>query len=227
MNSDALLKRPASASPAQKVRVPGKGVDASGKKLKKADITRVRILDAAAHVFRQKGYALTRISDIAKLARTQSSSIYYHFESREAIVEEVLRIANGRTRERVINAIGALPRDASVRDRIGAAIHGHLEIVLAGDHYIAAHIRIFDQLPADLRKRFLRVLDENAELWRTLLNEAQSEGMIRSDLDLSVIRQLLIGMMNWSVEWYRVGRLSPPQIADQIAVLFFDGVTKR
>ncbi|HWK64569.1 TetR/AcrR family transcriptional regulator [Pseudorhodoplanes sp.] len=197
------------------------------RKLRKAEVTRSRIVDAAAHVFCRKGYALTRLSDIAKRARTQTGSIYYHFESREAIVAEVLRVANQRTQDRVIDAINALQPDADVRDRITAAIHGHLEVVLAGDEYIAAHMRIFDQLPARLRERFLRVLDENAQLWRALLNEAREEGLVRDDVDLSVIRLLLIGMMNWSVEWYRQGRLTPSQIADQVTILLFEGIRRR
>jgi AcrR family transcriptional regulator len=195
-------------------------------KLTKAEITRGRILDAAAYVFRQKGYALTRLTDIAKRARTQTGSIYYHFESREAIVAEVLRIANERTKNEVTKAIAALPPDADVHDRITAAIHGHLAIVLSGDDYTSAHMRIFDQLPNKLREHFLRVLDESAELWRSLLLEAKSKGLVRDDLDLSVTRLLLIGMMNWSIEWYREGRLSPAQIADHIAILLFEGIHK-
>lgn len=30
-------------------------------------------------------------------------------------------------------------------------------------------------------------------------------------------------MMNWSIEWYRPGRMSPAEVADQVALLFFDG----
>jgi len=193
----------------------------------KAEVTRGRILDAAALVFRQKGYALTRLSDIAKRAKTQTGSIYYHFESREAIVAEVLRIANERTQNHVSDAIASLPADASVHDRIVAAIHGHLKIVLSGDQYTSAHIRIFDQIPDKLRQHFLKVLDESGQIWRLLLEEFKAEGHVRDDIDLSVVRLLLIGMMNWSVEWYRAGRLTPDQIADQVALMFFEGITRK
>ncbi|MHA6642762.1 TetR/AcrR family transcriptional regulator [Mesorhizobium sp. A623] len=200
---------------------------AKGKMPTKAEITRARILDAAAYVFRHKGYALTRLTDIAKRARTQTGSIYYHFESREAIVAEVLRIANERTQNQVIHAIEALPPDADVHDRIAAAIHGHLAVVLSGDDYTSAHMRIFDQIPTSLREHFLQVLDESSQFWRSLLQEARAKGQIRDDVDLSVIRLLLIGMMNWSVEWYREGRLEPAQIADQVTILLFEGIRKK
>lgn len=143
---------------------------------RKSELTRGRLLDAAAEVFQDKGYALARIGDIAKKAGTQPSSIYYYFDSREAIVEEVLSIANIRTAASVRGAMDALPGDASLRDRITAAIHGQVSSVLSGDPYTAAHMRIFDQIPPKMRAHFLRVLDENAEMWRALLFEARQNG---------------------------------------------------
>lgn len=192
---------------------------------KKSEITRARILDAAAEVFRQKGYALTRLSDIAKKARTRTSSIYYYFESREAIVGEVLRIANEQTVRFVTESLAALPAETSPREKIIAAIRGHFTLVLSGNPYTFAHMRIFDQIPPKLREHFLRVLDEYAQVWRGLLVEAQEAGEIRTDLNLSVVRQLLLGMMNWSIEWYRPDAgLSPEQIAEQAAAILLDGL---
>lgn len=195
--------------------------------LKKSDATRQRILDAAAYVFQSKGYALTRLTDIAKRAKTQVGSIYYYFPSREAIVDEVLRIANERTESFVLGRIAELPADACVEAKIEAAIHGHFAIVLSGDHYASAHMRIFDQTPKRVREHYLRVLDKNAQVWRDLFAEARTEGVLREDVDLSVMRLLLLGMMNWSIEWYKPGRLPVEEIANQAATLFLDGVKKR
>ncbi len=195
--------------------------------LKKSHATRQRILDAAAYVFQSKGYALARLSDIAKRAKTQTGSIYYYFASREAIVAEVLRVANERTSAFVLGHIAALPAGAPVRDRIEAAIHGHFAIVLSGDHYASAHMRIFDQTPKKVREHFLRVLDENAEIWRDLFAEARAAGVIRKDVDLSVMRLLLLGMMNWSIEWYKPGKLTVEQIARQATILFLEGVGRK
>lgn len=191
---------------------------------KKSEITRARILDAAASVFRQKGYALARLSDIAKKARTQPSSIYYYFESREEIVAEVLRIANDRTIRAIRDALDEVPEASSARTKITAAMRGHLSIVLSGDQYTSAHIRIFAQIPPRLQKHFLRVMDENADVWRTLFVEARENGEIRDDLDLSVLRLLMLGMLNWSIEWYVPGRLSADEIADQAARMLFEGI---
>lgn len=180
---------------------------AAGKKSrpKKSEITRAAILDAAAYVLRTKGYALARLSDIAKRARTQPSSIYYYFESREAIVAEVLRIANERTNAAVLDALAEVPETASAREKITAVMTGHLMLVLSGDPYTSAHIRIFAQLPVKLRKHFLEVMDENSDVWRSLFEEARRENIIRPDFNLSVLRLQVLGMLNWSIEWYAPG----------------------
>jgi AcrR family transcriptional regulator len=53
--------------------------------------TRRRILDAAAEVFSEQGYG-ARLSDIAERAGMKTGSLYYHFDSREDLVAEVLRL---------------------------------------------------------------------------------------------------------------------------------------
>ena len=61
-------------------------------RLTKSERTRQRILDAAAKVFREQGYANARLADIAELADMQTGSLYYHFDGREDLVAEILRL---------------------------------------------------------------------------------------------------------------------------------------
>lgn len=52
--------------------------------------TRARILDIAGGLFRAKGYAGTSISDIATRLGTSKSALYYHFTSKEDILDAIL-----------------------------------------------------------------------------------------------------------------------------------------
>src|SRR2546423_622671 len=65
---------------------------------RKSEETRERLLDAAAKVFRDKGYAGARLSDIAELAEMHTPGVYYYFPSKEELVEEVLRVGVARAR---------------------------------------------------------------------------------------------------------------------------------
>jgi AcrR family transcriptional regulator len=51
--------------------------------------TRQRILVAAVELFSERGYAGTSISDIARALGMTKASLYYHFESKQQILEAV------------------------------------------------------------------------------------------------------------------------------------------
>lgn len=53
--------------------------------------TRDRLLRAAAHVFRHKGYVAATLAEIGQLADLRPATILYHFASKEALLEEVDR----------------------------------------------------------------------------------------------------------------------------------------
>ncbi|MEW2356966.1 helix-turn-helix domain-containing protein [Spirillospora sp. NPDC029432] len=55
-----------------------------------ADRTRARILDIAAELFRAQGYAGTSIADIAKRLGSSKAALYYHFASKEKILDALL-----------------------------------------------------------------------------------------------------------------------------------------
>jgi AcrR family transcriptional regulator len=192
--------------------------------LSKAEATRRRILDAAACVFTSKGYVATRLTDIAQAARMQAGSLYYHFESKEQIFEEVLDTGMQQIADAVREAVEALGEDADYRERIGAAIEAHLASLLAPGAYSQANIRNFGQIPEDMQQRHMRIRIAYGDYWQALLKAAQEHGAIRGDCNLSILRMLLLGTLNWSAEWYdpEIGPLQG--IADELHRLMFDGV---
>ncbi|HTC82461.1 MAG TPA: helix-turn-helix domain-containing protein, partial [Acidimicrobiia bacterium] len=102
---------------------------------RKSEETRERLLDAAAKVFRDKGYAGARLADIAERAGMHTPGVYYYFPSKEDLVEEVLRTGVARAAAFVEERVAALPGGASALDRLRAAIEGHVLMVLEiGDY---------------------------------------------------------------------------------------------
>lgn len=193
---------------------------------KKGVATRARILDSAALIFRTKGYAGTRLSDVAAAANTQAGSLYYHFPSREELVEEVLRVGQERTSGFVRRRVAALPEDASDLDRLREAISAHLDSVLEIGDYTAATIRIIGQVPDEIRKRRIHEQREYGELWRSLVNHAHTSGEFRTDLNSSALRMLLLGAINSVPDWYRPRNdgASTTELRTLIDSLFLDGL---
>jgi AcrR family transcriptional regulator len=195
--------------------------------VRKSDLTRQRILDAVARVFRDRGYAGARLTDIAEAAGMQAGSLYYHFASREELVEEVLRAGVQQAYDYMRGAVDALPPGASAIDRLRAAVTAHLLAVVELGDYTSANIRIFGQIPEEIRKRHLRDQRKFGAYLGKLLEAARDAGEIRSDLDLSVVRMLVFGALNWTVEWYEPGgRVSAEEIADQFLTMVLEGLSR-
>ncbi len=212
----------ATAKAEAKRRAPGDAGEAPP--LRKSEATRLRILDAAARVFAQRGYADTRLSDIAQEAGTFAGSIYYYFESREELVEEVLRLGVTGVFEAVRDKVEALPPGASYRDKLTVAIETHLSFTLAENYFATANQRLFAQVPGEIRLRHIHVHRAYGNYWRRLLEGARRAGEVRRDIDLSVLRLQILGAINWTMEWYKPGKRTIEQIANQLATTVFDGV---
>jgi AcrR family transcriptional regulator len=193
----------------------------------KSDRTRQRILDAAASAFQRRGYASVTLKDIAALAELQAGSLYYHFDTKEDLVEAVLEEGVAGAIAGTREAVDALGPGADPLARLRVAIAAHLRVVLAEGAYASANIRILSQVPDRIRRRHLKRQREYGTFWRTLFARAAAAGAIRADLDLSVVRMLALGALNWSVEWYRAGRRTPSEIAAHAATMILDGIAAR
>jgi AcrR family transcriptional regulator len=186
--------------------------------------TRRRILDAAAEVFSEQGYG-ARLSDIATRAEMKAGSLYYHFDSREDLVAEVLRLGIEGSWDQVASAVGRLPSSAPPLARLEAAIRAHTLSIVGRSAYATAQARIVGSLPTDLARAHRKDQRAYGEYWRDLFVAAQTAGEIAGDIDLFVAQMLAFGAMNWTSEWYRQDLgTSPEQLADQAVRMFFHGV---
>ena len=190
----------------------------------KSERTRERILDAAAAAFRERGFAATRLSDIADRAGLQAPSLYYHFGSKEELIEVVLGLGVERTFEHVKRSVSDVPKDDPL-GRLRAAITAHVEMVQETGNYSAANLRLYGQMPDDIRERLQLTQREVGRYWNRLLVDARRAGAIRGDLDLSATRMLILGALNWTAEWYQPsGRLTPRELAELAATIVLDGL---
>ena len=163
--------------------------------------TRERILHAAAEVLSRKGYAGTRLADVADVAGVQAPAIYYYWSSRDALIEEVVTVGQQATLEHVVARLDALPDGSAAMDRILCAVAAHLEVVLSRSDFALAAIRNGGQLPADIRERQLVGQRAYADVWRALIDRAVADDAL-APVDRRAARMLVLGALNWAPEWW-------------------------
>lgn len=174
----------------------------------KSALTRSRILDAAAQVLSERGYAGLRLSDVAEVADLQAPAIYYYFSSRDDLIEEVMWAGLADMRIHVAAALDDLPDGTSAVDRLLVAAEAHLRHELEISDYTTASIRNAGQVPQAIRKRQILEEERYGNVWRRLINDVAREGLLRPELDLYIAQMLVLGALNWAVEWWNPRRAS-------------------
>jgi hypothetical protein len=82
-------------------------------------------------------------------------------------------------------------------------------------------------LDPELKARHAFRRDKFERLWRDLIAEGKQEGVFNS-ADPSLAGRALLGVMNWTVTWYRKdGPRSASEIADQFTNLLLQGLLVR
>jgi TetR/AcrR family transcriptional regulator, cholesterol catabolism regulator len=191
----------------------------------KSERTRARILDAGAYVLSIRGFAGARLTDVADCADIPSSAIYYHFPSRDDLIEEVMYRGISEMRMRVQETLDALPDDTTPMDRIMAAVEAHLRYELELSDYCTASIRNSGQLPEHLSKRQTKEQAAYGRIWRRLFDDALASGEIKPELDAPLVRMLVLGALNWSAEWWDPGRGDIDDLVAKAQLLLRSGLT--
>ncbi|GAA5176569.1 hypothetical protein GCM10023321_85290 [Pseudonocardia eucalypti] len=164
----------------------------SGRVRTKGGRTRRRLLDAAAAEVARNGRAGASLSAIAAAAGLKAGSIYFHFESRERLIEAVLEEGLRATLERLDAALAAEGDHAPPAARLRAAIRAHA---------VAAH-ELRDYTVAVLAPDFPdggtagALRRDYVGRWAELVAEAQSTGHLPDSVDPRLVRDLLFGALN-------------------------------
>jgi AcrR family transcriptional regulator len=186
--------------------------------------TRQRILDAAAKTLREDGYSLFRLSGVAALCGTHQTAIYHYFDSKDALVDEVLQVGVSRTFDAVREAVEAHPVEAGALGRLAVAMRVHLRMVLDPGDYAGAAIRIPGELPRSVYQRLRAVQHAYGRYWASLYQAASDEGCLRADVTLSVSRAVVAGALNYAIEWFDPRKSTVEELADEVIPTLLAGI---
>ena len=96
--------------------------------MSKPSATRERLVESARHLFWERGYAGTSMADLLAHSGVNSGSFYHFFESKEALLREVLETYLSALRPMVIDPAFRTTDDAV--ERIFAILAGYRERIL-------------------------------------------------------------------------------------------------
>ncbi|MEV7251961.1 TetR/AcrR family transcriptional regulator [Streptomyces cyaneofuscatus] len=142
---------------------------------KKVVLRREEILDATVEQIKQRGIATTRITDVASALGVSSGLIYYHFETKEQLIEATFAHA---VRLELDGARAVLSRPAPPLTRMKALLRLYSPTAKAAEAW-----RLWiDGYSAGLRDKGLRtVMEKMDEEWKRIFTSLIEEGMARGE----------------------------------------------
>ncbi|HEX4210876.1 MAG TPA: TetR/AcrR family transcriptional regulator [Candidatus Binataceae bacterium] len=170
------------------------------------DNRRIQLLDAAAHLFNERGFHATSMRDIAKEVGMLSGSIYYHFQSKEEMLLAVYEQGMQRIADEVARAVAEAEEPWQ---RLEAACAAHLRGLLAYHDYAIVMIRTLPSEAGTLGPRIRELRRAFEARFRALIDDLA----LPEHIDRRYVLLMLFGALNWSHVWYRPGSDSPETVA--------------
>lgn len=171
-----------------------------------------KLLDAAARLFRKKGFGATGLREVAREAGILPGSLHYRFATKDALLLALMQ----RAVDRAVSAVrAAIAETSDPSERIRLGLRAHLRLLLAGDDSIHVLLYEWRSLTGDSREEMVRLRDRYEAFWDGMLYEAAGAGRLRPGADLKLVRLFGFGAVNWVASWYSPeGGRTPEQIAD-------------
>ncbi|MEV5574531.1 TetR/AcrR family transcriptional regulator [Spirillospora sp. NPDC052269] len=196
--------------------------DAEGTAAARAE-RRAELLATAAGVFASQGYSATTIRQVADAAGILGGSLYYHFDSKESMADEILSTFLDdmwASYDRVLAAgLGA-------RETLEALVVESFRSI--DRHRPAVVIYQNESKHLATSERFRYLLDSHQRferMWTDLLERGAAEGAFRADLDRGLVYRFIRDTVWVAANWYqRGGRLSAEDIAKQYLAMVLEGI---
>jgi AcrR family transcriptional regulator len=182
------------------------------------------ILEAAALIFSQKGFHAASMQDIAQAVNLQKASLYYHVSSKQEILLALLN----RALDLLIEDIeGVIAQPLPPAERLQAAMEAYLSDMLENRELASILLLEHRSLDPDQHTLHVQRRDRFERLWRDMVDDGVEQGVF-STSDPGLVARALLGVMNWTITWYKPdGPLGPTQIACEFSDLFLKGLLAR
>jgi AcrR family transcriptional regulator len=192
---------------------------------------RAEILDTAAAVFASSGYVGTSLKDIADACGIQAGSLYHHFDSKEAIVTELVARFQAE-----MASIG----DAALKSLVdggdsanSAAAHGEHVVALctsiaecAFAHRAALQLTFYEP-PAGASAELVELVSARPAsvlaAMTAILRRAQAEGSIKPDVDVALFAEELCEAMRHAGLGVLYRDVNAREVAAVLCHLVLDG----
>lgn len=176
-------------------------------------------------LFVEKGYSATSIQDIVDTVGVTKGSFYYHFKSKEALLmhiqsfyiddlvkrQKTIIETEKNAREKLLKVVELLIHDIEKQGAAGRVYFREIR------HLTAENAAAIREKRAQFRDNIENIVKEGIE-----------NGEFRPHLQPKIMTFAILGMTNWSYQWFNPsGQLSVQELADMYTDFILNGMNSK
>lgn len=190
---------------------------------KKTDSVKYQeILDAAAKVFKKKGYHHANISDIADEVSMQKGSLYHYIKCKEDLLYDIF-ISSMEHYMKVFNEITASGQPSDIM--LEKAMIAHMDPGEQRFNRFYVGIYEFQCLTGDNKQVARNYLIKYQNMWLNIIEKGKQEGIFSPDLDGEITLLTVFGMCNWTLRWFKLdGKYSKKDLGQMFCQKILNGI---
>jgi TetR/AcrR family transcriptional regulator, cholesterol catabolism regulator len=184
---------------------------------------REQIIRISADLFAQKGYAGTTVREIGNVAGILSGSLYHHFDSKEAIADEILTpYYEGMVDRFRTVANSGRPEPEVLAELILMGYRGIAE----SPHAVSLITNSGDQLFELERFAHLKKVNEELEsIWLRVLRNGIRKGYFKSTIDPRLTWTFIRDALSVTIRWWKPnGKYTIDDIARHYTNMIYGGI---
>lgn len=182
---------------------------------------KLEILEAAARLFRDRGYSATSMRDLAREVNLKASSLYNHINSKEDILQAICF----STAHKFMSALAEIEQQpGNYLDKIKALVTLHAEVAAIDLTSIASLNDEWRHLPEPYLSEFLHLRQDYERRFVKLLRLGMQEGSLR-EMNPQIVFYTILSSVRWLYDWRNKHHKNQvKQLPKQITEILLDGI---
>ncbi len=181
------------------------------------------IYEAAADLFRKKGFAATSMRDLARAVNLTASSLYNHIHSKEQILQEIC-FSTARKFEAGMDEVERM--QGSCTDKLRALIRQHIHIAVTDRTSITAFNDEWRHLSEPFLSEFKTHRREYEQRFRHILEEGIKTREFKP-YRTTLVLYTLLSSVRWLYDWFEHNRgISLEEVEADVLEIVMRGIER-
>jgi TetR/AcrR family transcriptional regulator, cholesterol catabolism regulator len=181
------------------------------------------VIDAAAKVFYERGFADASVQDVADELGILKGSLYHYIETKEDLLFRLLEELHDEV-QAILEEVAAV-EGLKPLERLELYIRKQVLFNLENLRRVAVYYNDYERLSPDRRAQIVARRRLHERYVTEVIEEAQQAGDANPELDARLLSNFIQGAFIWTYRWYRPGgKISRDKVADTCAEFALRGV---